>query len=149
MTLDGDADGAGEASNLPDALRALEALADGLVYSSEGDHPFVVVHVRDDDPAVPLSEHRLRLLLALDDATVVRKLPLELVLARHTVLTHPDDERAAAIRPRYEAMQRYLECSLAGAIGLRTGTSPEIAVWMLGRTSDGALVGYRTSAIET
>ncbi|HYW31455.1 MAG TPA: nuclease A inhibitor family protein [Gemmatimonas sp.] len=130
-------------------LRELEALADGLVYSSEGDHPFVVVHLADGAPGTPLSDERLRRLLGLADATVMHRVTIDRILGRHTVLTQPTDERAQAVRPRYEAMQRYLESSLRNIVAVRTGESPAIDVWLLGHTGDGELVGYHTRAIET
>ncbi|MES2523659.1 MAG: nuclease A inhibitor family protein [Gemmatimonadota bacterium] len=132
-----------------EALDALTSLAEGLVYSSEGEHPFSVVHLGNEALDTTPSVERLRTVLKLPDSTTMRLTSVSRVLARHTELTHPDDGRAQALRPRYERLQHYLEHRLRDPIALRVGEPPAIAIWLLGRTAEGELVGYRTVAIET
>lgn len=123
-------------------------MAAGLVYSSEGDHPLQPVHLGRPE-AGPLSEDRLRELLALPGEAPVATTDLARALGRHTVFTDPMDLEAQAIRPRYEALVRFFETELTESMAVRTGRAPRIDVWILGRTPDGELIGYRTVAIET
>lgn len=135
---------------MPDAMvRELQQLADGLVYSSEGDHPFEVVRFPDQDPAAPLSEDRLRAIVGVAPSVGARTVTVERALARHTTLVDPLDDRAQALRPRYDALRTFLEHRLRDAVAFRAGASPVIDVWMLGRTPGGELLGVHTLAIET
>lgn len=130
-------------------MRELQQLSDGLVYSSEGDHPFEVVRFADQQPAAPLSEERLRTIVGAPPPVRARAITVERALARHTTLVDPLDTRAQALRPRYAALQEFLEHRLTGAVAFRAGSSPVIDVWMLGRTEGGELLGVHTIAIET
>lgn len=135
---------------MPDTLiRELQQLSDGLVYSSEGDHPFEVVRFADHDPAAPLTEERLRTIVGAAPPVRARLISVERVLARHTTLVDPLDTRAQALRPRYAALQDFLERRLTGTVAFRAGATPVIDVWMLGRTAGGELLGVHTIAIET
>jgi hypothetical protein len=130
-------------------LARLRELADGLTYSSEGDHPFEIVHVVDNSPQRELTPERVQELLALPPDVPVRRVSLERALGRHTVFTDPLDLEAGRLRSRYEAMGDFLERELGGALVFRTGHPPSITVWLLGRADNGDLVGYRTLATET
>lgn len=135
---------------MPDALvRELQQLSAGLVYSSEGDHPFEVVRFADHDPGAPLTEERLRTIVGVAPPVRARTISVERALARHTTLVDPLDGRAQALRPRYAQLQEFLERRLTDTVAFRAGTSPVIDVWMLGRTAAGELLGIHTIAIET
>ena len=130
------------------ALHRLSELCEGLVYSSEGDHPFEPVglgpgDLRDSEP------DEARRVLSLEPETPVTFITLERALGRHTVYTDPSDVEAQRVRPRYEAIQAFFEAELSGARVVRTGSAPQIDVWILGHTADGEIVGYHTVAVET
>ena len=127
----------------------LRELADGLLFSSEADHPFEAVHVVDDAPDSELTPERVRSLLSLPLDTPLQRVSVERVLGRHTVFTDPADGEAQALRPRYEAMHTFLEHGLRDVQAFRAGRAPTITVWLLGRADNGDLVGYRTVAVET
>ena len=135
-------------TDLDASLSRLDALAAGLVYSSEGDHPFHTVQLGTGVDE-PLTEARVRELLALPADAPVAVVGVERVLGRHTIFTDPFDLEAQAIRPRYEAIVRFFEGELADSVAIRTGCAPAIDVWILGRTPAGKMIGYRTVAIET
>ncbi|MCU0649226.1 MAG: nuclease A inhibitor family protein [Gemmatimonadaceae bacterium] len=124
-----------------------EAIA-GLTYTSESDRPFIVVRVRDPDPAHALDASYLRRVLRVDPETPLELRTIDDTLARHTHRTDPYDVATQRIRPRYEALQRLLESTLRDAVAVRVGRV-EVAVWLLGRAPEGGLVGVRTTAIET
>jgi hypothetical protein len=136
------------ATDVDASLSRLKAVAAGLVYSSEGDHPFEIVHLVRADTG-PLSLDGIRELLSLPADSPVALVSLERALGRHTVLTDPLDLEAQAIRPRYEAMVRLFEDELADSLAIRTGRAPLVDLWILGRAPGGELVGYHTVAVET
>jgi hypothetical protein len=137
-----------------DPVGRLHELVDGLTYSSEGDHPFEII-----DRTVPEGERwtsgvaadarTIRRLLSLAPTCPVHVMSIERVLGRHTVFTDPADQRAQCLRPRYEAMQQFLETCLHDVIGVHTGQAPTVDVWLVGFSSPTRLLGYHTIAIET
>lgn len=131
------------------ALARLRELSSGLVYSSEGDHPFEVLHIANDAAGDAMTPDRLRSALSLPADTPVRSVSLERALGRHTLFVDPMDAEAQALRPRYEALQSFLERELGNAVAFRVGRPPAITVLLLARAPGGGLVGYRTVAIET
>lgn len=136
-------------SSLEALLLQLQRLATGLVYSSEGDHPFETVHVgRGDLPPLTTPE-QLRTLLSLHTDAPVAVVTLERVLGRHTTFTDPADIQTQAVRPRYEALQAFLERELTAVTAIRAGRPPAVDIFLLGQTPGGEIVGYRTKAIET
>lgn len=130
-------------------VRELRRLAADLVYSSEGDHPFETLHVRDPHPGQPLSVERMLTLLKVGADARYQVVTLERVLGRHTVFTDSADVETQRIRPRYEALRRYLEHELRNTMALRTGNPPVVDVWLVGRLPNGDIAGYHTVAIET
>jgi hypothetical protein len=131
------------------ALARLRELAAGLVYSSEGDRPFETVHLGRATLAPDADLAVVRTLLALPSDCPVKFVTFERALGRHTMFTDPLDLAAQAIRPRYEAIERFFAQEVLDATAVRTGHAPSIDVWLLGRTEEGELIGYHTVAIET
>lgn len=129
--------------------RALEAAAEGLVYSSESDRPFTAVFVpRERLPdATRLAPEDVARLAGLPLARQATRTPDDF-LARHVVPADPADVAAAALSPRYEALLALLRQHLPDATVVRMGRI-EVRCWMVGRDADGNLVGLETVAVET
>lgn len=130
-------------------LARLAELSSGLMYSSESDHPFEVVHITIGEPDIPLTPESVRAVLSLPAHAPVQQLTLDRALGRHTMLVDPMDAAAQALRPRYEALRNFLERELIGATAFRVGRAPVITVLLLARVPGDGLVGYRTTATET
>lgn len=126
----------------------LASLVTGLTYTSESDRPFVVVQYADPDPRAPLDAALLRRALGLPADARLELRSVDDMLARHTHRTDPSDVETQRLRPRYEALQAFLERSLRDATGVRTGRT-EVRCWLLGRDGTGRLLGVETVAIET
>ena len=138
-----------------DALRArLEAAASGLVYSSEGDHPFAYVAVDPPEGGDPSPQSLARALVPGygEAGDRVEERTLDRFLARHIETSDPYDARAQAVRPRYEALKETLRRSLSDVRVLRVTLTADRAVvrcFVVGRNPAGRIVGLATSAIET
>lgn len=126
----------------------LASLVMGLTYTSESDRPFVVVDVADPAPDAPLDAAHLAHALGLAPGTPVELRTVDAMLARHTHRTDPHDVATQRLRPRYEALQRFLEETLHEATGVRAGRV-EVRCWLVGRDGRGRLLGVETVAIET
>lgn len=126
--------------------RRLEEAADGLLYSSEGDHPFTWVEL--PAPAGPLDADAFRALIGADPGTRVEEVDLARFLRHHTDAVDPYDERAQALRPRYERLRDVLVDRLAPVRVFRVGTV-RIDCYLVGPGPDGRLAGLHTVAIET
>jgi hypothetical protein len=126
----------------------LASLVAGLTYTSESDRPFAVVDVADPAPDAPLDAATLARALGIDAATPVELRTIDAMLARHTHRTDPYDVATQRVRPRYEALQAFLETTLREATGVRAGRV-EVRCWLVGRDGRGRLLGVQTVAIET
>lgn len=126
--------------------RLLEEAASGLVYSSEGDHPFAFVEL----PAAPWppTPEAFRALVGAPPEAGAEEVPLGRFLQHHTDCTDPYDVRAQEIRPRYERLQALLSSHLADLRVFRIG-EVRIDCWLVGRGPGGRPMGLRTIAIET
>jgi hypothetical protein len=126
----------------------LEAAADGLVYSSEGDHPFAFVALGAPPPHGPPSADWVAARLGVPAGTPVRERSLDRFLAHHLDATDPWDDRAQALRPRYERLVALLRVRL---VDVRVFCVGEVRIdcYLVGRADDGGLVGLHTVAIET
>ncbi len=134
------------AESAADVRRLLEEAAAGLVYSSEGDHPFEPVEL----PAAPWppTPDAFRALVGAPADARAEEVPLGRFLQHHTDCTDPYDVRAQEIRPRYERLQALLASHLADLRVFRIG-EVRIDCYLVGRAPDGRPMGLRTVAIET
>ena len=138
-----------------DPLRdRLERAAGGLVYSSEGDHPFeyfVVCAPHGGAGAMPAA--RLASLVAGEvEGDRVEERTLDHFFARHIETSDPYDTRAQAIRPRYEALKTALRQSLRDVRVVRVTRAADRAIvrcFIAGFDERGRVAGLATSAIET
>jgi histidine triad (HIT) family protein len=140
--------GPGPAATLDPALRErLEQAAEGLVYVSEGEHPFEVFVMPwdGDEPVTPEA------FAAREDAgpdEPVAETTLDAFLAGHLEASDPEDPEAQRLRPRYERLKATLAESLADVRVFRVG-EVEVRCYAVGRDGQGSLAGYRTVAVET
>lgn len=126
----------------------LEEAVEGLVYSSESDRPFEFFFLEAKGDAEPLSLGGFARRLGVLAGTRIEERTLDGFLARHTHRSDGYDERAQAIRPRYERLQKLLESSLRDVRVFRVG-SVEVACYAVGRDERDNIVGLRTVAVET
>ncbi len=135
-------------ADVPSLADTIEAATYDLVYSSEGDAPFTLVHwlgaARD---GVPDAQSIAELAGANDDDAVEER-PLEEFLARHTVRSDAHDTRAQELRPRYEALELLLRSDVREARFVRIGRQL-VRCLVVGADDEGNLVGVETVAAET
>lgn len=123
---------------------ALKAATEGLLYMSETDEPFEVLHWGKAGGDLA-SEVRRRAGLAAEAA--VKEVPLEKFFGRLTNPPHADDD-SAADAARYRKLVDALRANLSGVRIFRTGTV-NIEIHILGETADHEWVGLKTKAVET
>jgi hypothetical protein len=132
----------------PTLRQRLEEAVAGLVYSSESDRPFEFFFLAAEGDAEPLTVGGFARRLGVPAGTRTEERTLDNFLARHTHRSDGYDERAQAIRPRYERLQKLLEASLRDVRVFRVG-SIEVACYAVGRDERGNIAGLRTVAVET
>ena len=138
-----------------DPLRErLERAASGLVYSSEGDHPFEFFAVDASGSADSSAEALAPLLLPeYRPGDRIEERTLDQFLGRHIERVDPFDRESLGLRPRYEALRKELRSALAAPRVVRVTRASDRAVvrcFIVGRERDGRrLAGLATSAIET
>lgn len=137
-------------TDAPDpALRAaLEAAAEGLLYTSESDRPFAYFALPGGAAGWPHDAEAFARRVGLPEGARVETRDLDDFLARHIETSDPYDVEAQRIRPRYEALKETLRAHLRDVRVFRAG-SVEVACWMVGDDGRGNLVGLVTTAIET
>jgi hypothetical protein len=128
-----------------EALPRLAALAAGLLFVSEADHPLRVVHLgvlaeSDLPSAVQAAASRVGAELA--------RVELETFFARATEVQpyHTAAERSMA--ERFRALVAFLADELAGARVYRVGAI-DVDAYAIGRSLDGEWLGVATKIIET
>lgn len=134
-------------SDLWRVRRQLERAADGLLYTSESDHPFTFLDV-GASIAEPLTVAGFRTAAAIPADSVVEQVSLDAFLARHIEDVDPADAAAVALVPRYERLRATLQRELAGATVFRVGRIL-IRCHLVGTTRGGRIAGLTTWAVET
>ncbi len=132
-------------SETPDALATITAAAAGLLMPSESDYPFEPF--RWPGPG-PLTPEALLAHLGLPPETPVETRDLSAFFERLTAPRdwHGEPERATAAR--FAELRDVIAANLADAVVYRVGTIT-IPVLIVGRDASGAIVGLRTTVIET
>lgn len=134
-----------EPASLPDRI---EAAVEELVYSSEGDAPFMLVHwIGAGHDGVP-DASTIAQLAGASEGELVEERALDEFLARHTERSDAYDTRAQAIRPRYEALEALLRTEVRDARFVRVGRQT-VRCLVVGRDDADDLVGVETVAVET
>jgi hypothetical protein len=148
------ADGASDTGDAPaerlpaDVVRRqLERAADGLLYTSETDHPFAYVHRAGPAPT-PLTVAAFRAAFAVPDDVAVEELSLDDFLARHIERVDPNDPVAVALVPRYRQLRETLRRSVRAARVFRVGRIANDC-YLVGTDASDDVVGLATLAVET
>lgn len=137
------------AAPLPtDVVRVrLERAADGLLYTSESDYPFIWFH--DAGPApVPLTAAALLAAAHEPADEPVEVASLDGFFARHIERVDPYDPVAVALVPRYRHLRETIRLTVPGVRVFRVGRI-RIRCYLVGTTEAGEVVGLSTVAIET
>ena len=129
----------------PPAFTAIVAAAAGLLVPSENDAPLEPFHWPDPDPLTPAA-----LLAHLDQAPTTPVVTSDLAqfftpLAR---IRTWHDEAQQATAARFAHLHTLIATTLTNVVVYRLGTV-EVVVVIVGHDPTGALVGLRTTLIET
>jgi Nuclease A inhibitor-like protein len=126
-------------------IQELAQLIDGLLVPSETDAAFEIFLW----PAhLPWQPALIVQGLQLPADTPINQLALAAFFAPLTRMRQSDTPAMREQRQRFVALQTWLEANLAEIAMYRIGTI-EIAVWIIGRTAEGRLIGLTTMQVET
>ena len=141
------ADSASAVASRPWRQRVLERAADGLLYTSESDHPFTYVE-HAAPGAWPLTPEAFRRARGLADDVPVEVVALDDFFRRHIEGVDPADARAVALVPRYVRLRETLRATTRAVRVYRVGRIA-IDCWIVGAVPGGRMAGLTTVAIET
>lgn len=130
-----------------DLLQQLKAASDGLLFMSETDHPFEVVHLPDVQDSNALPAALTQLSEAPDDGQVdVVELPY---FFRNMTSEEPGaGEEENNIARRFRKLQALIEQNLQEVKVYRLGKR-KIQAYILGKTGTGDFAGLKTVLVET
>lgn len=126
-------------------LQRIKEASEGLLFMSEADYPFELVHIEEPvaDPG-----QKLLTLSGKGEGSPVEKVDLPYFF-RNQVRVYPEsspEQRARA--QRFERLQQVLGEELTGIEVYRIGTI-DIDAYIIGKRKDGRYAGLRTKLIET
>jgi hypothetical protein len=121
------------------AVDALKKAADGMLYPSETDAPFEVVHWGKD--AGGLDDARVRELAGHEARAPVERCELDEFLAPLAEAGGADAARCAQLK---DALAKTLHDVRVYRVG-----KVEIDAYVVGKTKDGDLAGLKTKVVET
>ncbi|HYO91410.1 MAG TPA: nuclease A inhibitor family protein, partial [Pyrinomonadaceae bacterium] len=126
-------------------IEELKKATEGLLFMSEADYPFEVVHLEGE---VEPSQQRLRELggAAADAPVETRSLEEFFRAAASEPEWKQGDELATA--RRFQSLMRLLKGSLSETRVYRVGEI-KMAVFILGKSAEGNWLGLQTRAVET
>lgn len=128
-----------------ESLATIYAAADGLLMPSESDYPFTSFHWREPGPLTPAALLE-QLALPLDTPVEVGDAMALLDQLAAEQDWFGDDERANAAR--FAALRDTLAATLTSLMLYRLGRI-QITLIIAGRDVNGAIVGLKTTVIET
>lgn len=127
------------------ALQRIMEASEGLLYRSESDYPFELVHLIA--PAASLEKELISLSTNVTDAKV-EQVTLEHFF-RNMVKVYPDaslEQKETAVK--YQKLQAVLQEELAHVSVFRV-SEVLVAAFILGKLQDGSYRGLRTKLVET
>ena len=125
----------------------LETAAEGLVFSSEADHPleyFYVPASLEEALTVPA----FRSVMGIPAAAAIDERPLDEFLAHHIERVDPADAASLALVPRYQQLKDTLRESLNSPAVFCVGQVSK-RCYLAGTDERGNVVGLVTTAVET
>ncbi|MGI0485724.1 nuclease A inhibitor family protein [Pantanalinema rosaneae CENA516] len=130
-----------------DLLNQLQAATQGLLWMSESDYPFEVVHWQFPTVTSITANQLLQIIDRPPDTPIeVVDLDSFFATATQTLSWFGANERAQA--SRYQQLVDLLKQQLQHLIVYRVG-SINLAIYILGQTEPGDWVGLKTQAVET
>jgi Nuclease A inhibitor-like protein len=129
-----------------DFLQALKAATDGLLYMSETDEPFELVHWHSSEPN--LTSASLRKHIGKSSSAPVEEVDLEEFFQDLIEDQDWHDEKAKRAVQQYRQLLVVLKQNLADLKVFKIG-EVQIDIYLIGRATDGDWAGIKTAAIET
>jgi hypothetical protein len=126
----------------------LEQAAEGLVYTSESDRPFLPFELAGGGAGWPYGVEEFARRIGTPAGTPMEERSLYQLFAPHIERTDPYDTQTQALRPRYEALRELLASGLRDARVFRVGKI-EVDCYAVGEDAAGNLAGLHTVAVET
>ena len=133
-------------SKRPPLAERLAKLADGLVLPSESDQPFAVVHW--PSAALPTDATTFRKLVGLDAKTPVKTFDAGALLNRLGHESTADSPAIKKTKAGYRKLAAFIAEHLTDVHGFKAGTV-NVETFLLGRTSEGEVLGLKAGGVET
>lgn len=130
-----------------DLLNQLQAATQGLLWMSESDFPFEVVHWQEPTNR-PMTENRLLQLTDYPPKTPIDQIDLETFFGTVTQSFSWFGAEEQAQVSQYQHLVELLKQHLKHPIVYRIG-SINLDIYILGQTEAGDWVGLKTKAVET
>ena len=127
-------------------MAALRQAAAGLTYPSEADEPLEVITWGDAHGT--LTDAQLWHLFGEDTRARIKRVDATRFFDRLIHPKRPNGQVSPEQAQRFEALFQALKAELTDLEVIEVGQS-EVAIYIIGRTKDGKLVGIRTGATET
>ncbi len=124
-----------ETSMYPQELQALQAASEGLLWMSESDYPFDVVHWQNED-AAPFAGKQLP------------SIELDYFFRNVAEIKDWHNEAQKALVPRYKVLIQTFREHLQNTRVYRIGDT-QVDAYLVGTLSDGSVGGLHTTLIET
>lgn len=130
-----------------DLLNQLQAATQGLLWMSESDYPFEVVHWQEPTN-MPMTKDRLLQLTDHPPETPIDQVDLETFFSTATQPVSWFGAEEQAQVSQYQRLVELLKQHLKHPIVYRVG-SINLDLYILGQTETGEWVGLKTKAVET
>jgi len=126
----------------PDLVSLAEA-ANGLLYTSESDHPLVVFQLEGEP-----DESRMRRIAGQSEDAQVEKVTLAYFFRNQVRSYSADPPQQKLMAERFKALEMLIHQKLRNVKVWRVGKI-QIDAFVLGQLSDGTWAGLRTKLVET
>ena len=124
----------------------LAQTADGLLYTSEGDHPFDAFELPGGGAGWPYGADEFARRIGASGGA--EEVTLDKFFARHIERADPADAVMQGLRPRFEALKAQLQADLRDVRVFRVG-NVDVQCYAVGADAAGNLAGLHTVSVET
>ncbi len=126
-------------------LQSIKKAADGLLFISESDHPFELVHIEDNPSSI---ENKIMQLAKKPAGTTIEKQDLDYFF-RNMVKVYPEFSTAQKnTARRFADLVKVLKENLTDIHVYRVG-DVQVDAFIIGQLKNGQYAGLRTKLIET